>query len=204
MPITTIARTADQSSPPPGPGSGSPAGRNNSRYGWSRSSDNCPARSPCSSWQRPGADLMAASVSANLRAMSRCWIFLLAASVAKELVDRRQEEFGTVARFSRPWSCLVGCGWSECGHKDQSESDLWVKGRGDLSEWAAVSYQHIEGRRRTAPVRADTSELGLRNQPPDYVVPLLGQDATAQPTGAGANLRLPPRVGALTIFRPAG
>jgi hypothetical protein len=131
-------------------------------------------------------------------------VTLLAASVAKELVDRRQEEFGTVARFSRPWSCLVGCGWSECGHKDQPESELWVKGRGDLSEWAAVSYQHIEGRRRTAPVRADTSELGLRNQPPDYVVPLLGQDATAPPTGAGPNLRLPPRVGALTIFRPAG
>jgi hypothetical protein len=33
MPITTTARTADQSSPPPWPGAGSSTGRNSSRYG---------------------------------------------------------------------------------------------------------------------------------------------------------------------------
>ena len=130
-------------------------------------------------------------------------VTLLPASVAKELVRQGHDDFATVARVSRPWSCLAGCGLSECDRWGRYENELPAKAGGDLSVWAAMSYRYIEGGRQAEHIRIP--ELGLRKRPPGYVENLLGRDTTGTlADNAPEDPRLPARVGAVTIFRTTG
>jgi hypothetical protein len=132
-------------------------------------------------------------------------VTLLPASVAKELVKQGRDDFATAADVSRPWSCLAGCGWSECGRRWGYEHELLTKMGGDLSVWAAMSYRYIEGVRQANPARIGDPELGLRNRPPDYVENLPSRGSTATLVDdVPEDPWLPARVGAVTIFRTAG
>ncbi len=155
-------------------------------------------------YKGPELDLSAfGSVCSRLpRTPESFGVTLLPASVAEDLVRQGQEDFGTVASVSRPWSCLAGCGWSQCGRWGRYEDELSAKAGGDLSVWAAMSYRYIEGAWKADPERGGISELGLRSHPPGYVANLLGRETTgAMVDNVREDPRLPARVGAVAIFR---
>jgi hypothetical protein len=129
-------------------------------------------------------------------------ISLLPATIARELVDAGTVDLTTVGSRSRPWSCLASCASSGCRSLLERS---WLNSSGiddtDLPWWVALSFfrMELQARGETESDEFDAAAVprvlpGMRDRPPAYVIGLLNQDFVAD----GA---LPPRVGALTVFR---
>jgi len=130
-------------------------------------------------------------------------VSLLPAPAALALVNAGRDDFATVASASAPWSCLASCGWSRCSPNRKSDPAASTGANADLSDWFSSSYQRIrqsayDALRNLAsdPALREEADFGvrLRDRPPGYVMNIRNGEASA-------GLRLPARVGAVTVFR---
>jgi hypothetical protein len=133
-------------------------------------------------------------------------VSLLPATVALELLDAQRDDLGSVGSASRPWSCLASCDQRGCTAKEDPRTwplaSTYV-GSGDFSWLTAASYYRIEHQAGGTP-QADIYEDEYSTLSP-RVLP--GMHETAPPyvralsRGEQADLQLPPRVSAVTVFR---
>jgi hypothetical protein len=133
-------------------------------------------------------------------------VSLLPANVALDLLNARGDNLVSVGSASRPWSCLASCDRSGC--IDEADLDAWPLAgldawSTDFSRLTAASYYRVEGQaRRTLQTDVQRNEyhklyprevFGMHDAAPPYV--------SALSSGEQADLELPPRVSAVTIFR---
>ena len=136
-------------------------------------------------------------------------VSLIPAAVALELLNAGGDDLSTVGSASRPWSCLASCDRSGC----ISEADLGAWPLASMNEWSrdlswltAASYYRIEHQARRAlqaTIYGDEyykfyqrAVSGMHDTAPPYVNAVI--------RGERADLQLPPRVGAVTVFRTSG
>lgn len=132
-------------------------------------------------------------------------VSLLPAPVAQSLLATKHDDCSSICGASRPWSCLASCDWAVCSAPIDQEKprEPTTTAREDLAQRAALSYARIEALAQSYIQEQFQLDIGSRafqtaapllEAPPPHVRAMLDPERQA-------DVRLPRRVGGVTVFR---